>query len=311
MSARLEKLLTKGDKFNWLIDYVKGKDKRELDFQNIEKKFSLYRGTSKVFSLKANGKVYAEESYRKYCPSFYDNPTPTGLDTLLAKVDSIPDFDKYVRDKDGNYNEGWYQSIIGRRYSFETQPNDKLLIFDKELMVHYDNVDIRKNRNDELRKWQEEMITRVKRDTNLKRFSKPTSVSAKLDLVGISKEGELWLIEIKQDANTEGIYNSPFQIGIYYKRICELMNNYYKDLQDAVFKMLKQKERLGLIKPQWELPQTLQKEIKLAVVVGGSNIDQVAKYRFPIIKGVIEKYINNKIYLRTCDADGSLKELKW
>lgn len=108
------------ERYQWLINYVK--EHNELDFQVGSDKsntwFSVYRGTGCVLSISKTGKLSAAEAYMKLLPEFYNSPTPELFDELLEKIKKEPNLGKYYINNKDEYKEGYYQNIIGRRYTF-------------------------------------------------------------------------------------------------------------------------------------------------------------------------------------------------
>jgi hypothetical protein len=79
----------------------------------------------------------------------------------------------------------------------------------------------------------------------------------------LDKEGNILLIEFKHGTNTSGIYLSPLQIGLYY----DIFKNYSKkNLEVAVFTMLAQKQKIGLINPNWAKPNCIKDLIPVLII---------------------------------------------
>ena len=47
-------------------------------------------------------------------------------------------------------NEGYYQTLIGRRYTFEVKDSDDFILFDKELVIGFKTKDIKDEWNKEI-----------------------------------------------------------------------------------------------------------------------------------------------------------------
>ena len=73
-----------------------------------------------------------------------------------------------------------------------------------------------------------------------------------LDLIVLDKDGYIHLMELKKGSNTSGIYMSPFQIGLYH-RLFKSFNK--EELKENIRSMIEQKKRLGLINPDWTIPE--------------------------------------------------------
>ncbi|MCD8294080.1 MAG: hypothetical protein LUE27_02370, partial [Clostridia bacterium] len=205
--------------------------------------------------------------------------------------------ERYYTTKDGKEKkEGYYQTLISRRYSLDCQPEDDLLIFDKEFKIGY-------------------------KDDVIKKIWIDSIKHTECDFVGINKQGDLVLLELKRWEDGSKIYLSPLQVGTYYKQVAAFMEKYGEDMGNAVIEMLEQKKRLGLIKPAWEQPRHLSGNVKLAVVVGcdpGNTHkrkedmpSKEVKRRFIEVRDDVKNDIKQEITCFTCDNDGTLIEEIW
>jgi hypothetical protein len=76
--------------------------------------------------------------------------------------------------------------------------------------------------------------------------------------------------------NTSGIYLSPLQIGMYN----DIFTSFPKeDLGNAVFEMLEQKQKIGLINPNWKKPKSI-KDIIPVLIISEFNYKSSAKTKF-------------------------------
>lgn len=305
MSAAIEKLLV--GKFNWLIDYVY--DHEELDFQTGKNAnsswFSIYRGTGRVLTLKPDGIIFADTKYMALNPDFYQSPTAEGFDVLLEKIKAEQSLNRYYIGTDGKKKEGYYQTLIARRYSLFSQPEDDFIIFDKEFVIGYKDTVTRDKWQAAAKKWAEEKIKLAKENHIPGEIKIPGS---ECDFVGITKEGDLLLMELKRHEDTSKIRLSPLQIGHYEELVNKFMKNDYRAMNSSVMGMMKQKSRLGLIFPFWRFfPSKLSGKIKLAVIVGG-KASQTAIEGFRQMKQVVGKDITYYI----CDeSSGTLIKEVW
>jgi len=88
-------------------------------------------------------------------------------------------------------------------------------------------------------------------------------IGNELDFLALDKEGNILLIEYKHGTNTSGIYLSPLQIGMYY----DIFTNFpRKDLESAIFEMLEQKQKIGLINPDWPKPACIKDIIPVLMI---------------------------------------------
>ena len=107
------------------------------------------------------------------------------------------------------------------------------------------------------------------------------------DFMVLTKDGELILMELKDGGDTQKIYLSPFQISMY----CDIFIEYDRisnDFRDTILEMVKQKQRLGLLNPQWKVPSQITK-ISAALVVGG-DFSKVAAEKYNIVRKYVSKY---------------------
>ncbi len=310
MSADLVKWLT--DEYAWLIDYVHRKN--ELEFQTGRDEsiswFSIYRGTGRVvkFTMTEKGKkkIEATKTYRDLYPDFYKNPTKDGFDYLLGEVIKKESLNRYYKSTSGTLNEGYYQTLFGRRYTLDCKEYDDFILFDKEFQigkVEYMN-DYKK-----IGEWADSTILELKDELVKGKIKVPTKISnnyTECDYAGIGRNGDLYLFEVKHSGNTQGIYTSPLQIGFYEKLVSKFKESNLVALGNTIYEMLKQKQELKLIKPAWDYSTRFNGNIKLAVIEGEVSVSPTAKKGFDIAKRVIGQDIAHF----TCEPDGTLKELK-
>ena len=85
------------------------------------------------------------------------------------------------------------------------------------------------------------------------------------------------------------------------------MNRKYntEEFEKCVKDMIAQKKELGILNPQWDIPQKITGKIIPAVVVGG-NPSETAKDRFKIARNMVKK---PDIKLYTCNDKGELVEI--
>ncbi|MCD7710905.1 MAG: hypothetical protein LUI04_06125 [Porphyromonadaceae bacterium] len=346
MSSEIEGFLKKDGKYHWLIDYVKTihKDKFgnfDLDFQTGSSAgkswFSIYKGTGRIVTIEKNQKPYylvvkgknknGKNTYGKK----YFSLTKDELDKRISSWDKDVNKERYYTTIDGKgKKEGYYQTLISRRYSIECEPSDDLLIFDKEFKIGFKDTDTKNDWLDEIKKkWATEIKESINKapEHNWAIAKEVEEIGEKLstecDFIGINKKGDLVLLELKRWEDGTKIYLSPVQLGTYYMLTKKFLDK-YKDtnkMEKVVLEMLKQKKDLGLINPKWALPKRLSGKIKLAVVVGcdpcesgkdkGDIPSKKVRARFDAIRKIVEETLPDgvKIDLFTCDEKGKLKEL--
>ena len=275
LSSIFEDLLREGE-LNWLINYVKTKD--DLDIligkNNKTEYCSIYRGTTRILliekgtSTNSKFKVKASPKYKQMLPELFSgnlcDVTLDKLEELRSLVATDRRFDRYHNNK----KEGWYQNLYARKYGILSHENSEFVIVDKESVVGYDN----ENEQNTLFKPLQQTYKLIRQklsEANPIRFGRleNKALGSELDLLALDKDGNILLLELKYGKNTSGIYLAPFQIGLY----CDIFNQLDKDvLFSTVIDMVKQKQRLGLISPDWKIPKKFG-EIKAKLVIGNFN----------------------------------------
>ena len=124
------------------------------------------------------------------------------------------------------------------------------------------------------------------------------------DFVGLKKDGDILLLELKRHEDTAKIYLSPLQAGKYTDLTMQYVNKHPDIFSSNILKMVRQKIEMGILKPKFQLPNRLSKRIIPAVVVGGKP-SKTALKNFKTVRGIVGK----KISLYTCDENGKLKKL--
>lgn len=275
LSSEFEDLLKIGE-LNWLIDYVK--DREDLDIligkNNKIEYCSIYRGTTRILliekaiSKNSKFKIKASAKYKIIAPDIFSgnicDVTKDNLEKLRSIVAEDCRFDRYYNNK----KEGWYQNMYARKYGILSHAGSEFVVVDKESVVGYDS---EKEQDEQFKPLQEsyKIIRQNLSNSNPFRFGalEKKALGSELDLLALDKNGNILLLELKHGSNTSGIYLAPFQIGLYYDVFNKLDK---KILYDAVFEMLKQKQRLGLISPEWKIPNKIG-EIKALLVIGNFN----------------------------------------
>lgn len=254
ISNSFSALIEKGGELRWLFEFVKTQD--DLDFligkNNSKEWISVYRGLSRVLKITKTKetdivKLDGANAYKNILPKLYGKKSTSivfkkELEHLVNVVSKDKKFDRYYKNK----KEGYYQNILSKKYGICGNKNDDFVIIDKEAVVGYLN---QKEKDTAFNKIQ----TKYKQfqkdisEKNSKRYGKNVekkAVGNELDFLALDKNGNILLIEYKHGTNTSGIYLSPIQIGMYY----DIFTNFpRKDLENAVFEMLTQKQKIGLI----------------------------------------------------------------
>ena len=302
MSHTLESLVMKD--FLWIIDAVK--DNPELDFQtgsnDKDSWFSIYRGTGRILTIDARGKIYADNNYIKLYPDFYKAPNAQGLETLLSEIHEKRSLDRYYMSNDGKKKEGFYQNLISRRYSLFCRPDDEFIIIDKEFVLGYRSEDEKKEIiKPVIEKYDKIISSLADKYSFFKNVKQP---GTECDFVGLTKQGDILLLELKRYEDYKKVYLSPLQAGKYDDLTKEYARRYPENFSKNVISMVSQKVKMGILCPKWEIPSAISGKIYPAVVVG-DNVSFEVQRRFGIARDAVGK----DIPLYTCDDDGTLIKL--
>ncbi len=288
------KLLCSGGELRWLFDFVKTHDC--LDFligRNDSKEWiSVYRGLSRILTISPlrNGciKLNAAEAYKQLQPKLYEAKTPADisqdqLEHLLEAVINDPKkFKRYYENK----KEGYYQNELSRKFGICGSKNTDFVILDKEAVIGYQCESEKVKEYNPLQApyidWLEGLSKKDSKRYGSKLNEKP--LGNELDFLALNRDGEILLIEYKHGSNTDGIYRSPFQIGLYY----DLFKNLgLENLNKAVRRMFEQKQRIGLIHPEWEHAGPI-KGIKPVLIISEKHTP-AAQERFYEVMGFIRE----------------------
>ena len=117
--------------YPWLIHFVKNTSELDLQTGHDPKQgrswFSVYRGTGRVltFASRRNGyKIDAADAYKKIAPTdFFERPTENSFVEYLSNIKKASNLKRYYESDQGK-KEGFYQNLIGRRYTFNTKAED-------------------------------------------------------------------------------------------------------------------------------------------------------------------------------------------
>ena len=285
ISKDLSSLLEENGQLRWLFDFVKKRE--DLDFligkNNSKEWISVYRGLTRIISitLKNNSTIYIDgaETYKNIIPALYgikriDDNFQNDIENLISQIKKN---DKFVRYYDKK-KEGYYQNEISRIYGICGNPDDDFVIVDKEVVIGYSSQVVKDkvfgNIQQEYKKLQSQIST-----VNPLRYGKDLekkSIGNELDFLALDKEGNILLIELKHGTNTSGIYLSPLQIGMY----ADIHNKFKEELGDAVFEMLEQKQKIGLINPNWKKPNSIKNLIPVLVISDYNYAARVPNSRY-------------------------------
>ena len=318
ISNSFSELLEDDGKLRWLFDFVKKQP--ELDFligkNNSKEWISIYRGLSRVLTITKTRKtdvikLDGANAYKSILPTLYGKKSistifENELEQTIETVSLNKKFNRYYN----NEKEGYYQNILSRKFGICGNKNDDFVIIDKEAVIGFtDQKEKDVFINKILPKYK-----KLQRDIsflNSKRYGKNVgkkAVGNELDFLSLDKDGNVLLIEYKHGTNTSGIYLSPIQIGMYN----DIFINFpRKELKKAVFEMLEQKQKIGLINPNWRKPKTI-KNIIPVLIISEYNYKSSAKQKFDEIFSFSKKqlgsnFLNNLLIYNYTEESGVVK----
>jgi len=301
ISDKFSQLIEPNGSLRWIYEFVKQRE--DLDFQigksgSIVKSgthgknewISIYRGLTRIFSLKSLSdqqmiNLYAHSSYQNLKSSFYGMKDISvnfqiDIEQLIVEIDKVRKFDKFYNNK----KEGYYQNILSRTYGICSDKNSDFVIIDKEAVVGYKDQaekDLLFGSIQVKYKQLQELISK----NNPKRYGQnlqKKAIGNELDFLALDKDGNILLIEYKHWDNPSGIYLSPLQIGLYY----DIFTSFPRDqLDKAVYSMLEQKQKMGLINPGWVKPPKL-KDIIPVLIISEYNYNSSSKTKFDEILNI-------------------------
>jgi hypothetical protein len=296
---------------DWLVPFVKRHE--SLDFQTGHDPkqnrswFSVYRGTGRIFQiLFRNGKFAeytADEKYMSLDKELFTSPSPSLFENYLTKIETEKIFDRYYIATNGVRKEGYYQTLIGRRYTFDYQETDDFIIIDKEFVVGF---------NDEVVKaeWNKDIVNDQLKNISLLRSTYdgnlPKEIKAEygeFDFLGLNKNGDILIMELKQDDPGKTAL-SPVQTAFYYKQLSKLLSS-DNFLYEHIKTIVEQKINMGLISKSFlkYFPAKLSGKIIPCVIDGEDS---------RLSKTICERYrFTRDIFLPsmktfTCDETGTL-----
>lgn len=298
ISLPLAQLISPGGKLRWLFDFVKKRD--DLDFligkNDSGECISVYRGLSRILSItqyadQKSIKITAADKFKALEPDLYGSrkepcDLSERLTSLISKINADHAFDCYYK----NRKEGFFQNELSRQFGINGAREDALVILDKEAVIGFANEKEKEKIYFSLRDPYKELQRAISEEDG-KRYGgklEEKSIGNELDFLALDHDGNILLIEYKHGGggNTSGIYLSPLQIGLYYDLFTALDRD---DLNTAVYEMLEQKQKIGLVNPAWEKPKKLNKIIPI-LIVSEYNYNSSAQGKFDeILKFVRER----------------------
>ena len=285
ISEEFAELFKENGKLRWLFDFVK--NHKELDFIIVktrsEENVHVYRGLTRIvsISLKKDATLFVNtcNQYKKLLPKLYGEKSinenfQNDIEALIQKIEQNSNFDRYYKNK----KEGYYQNELSRFYGINGTLDTDFVIIDKEVVIGHSSK-VQKDSFLEIFQKKYKDLHKEISSLDLKRYgeySEKKPIGDELDFLALDKDGNILLIEFKHGNNTSGIYLSPLQIGMY-NDIFEQFPR--KDLENAVFDMLQQKQEIGLINPKWKKPNCI-KDIIPVLIISEFNYRSSAKKKF-------------------------------
>lgn len=306
LSEEFAKLLKDGGKLRWLFDFVKNHG--ELDFlngkNNSEEWISIYRGLSRIIKItKTNDpeiiKIDGASAYRDLSTTLYgkrniNDNFEKEMENVIDQVSINVRFNHLFNNK----KEGFHQNIFSRKYGICGDKDDDFVIIDKEVVIGYSGLEKKHRLLGEL-EFKYRNFLKVISDRNSIRYgsnlgNKP--IGNELDFLSLDKEGNIKLIEFKHGSNTSGIYLSAVQIAMYYDIFMSFPR---EELEKTVVDMLNQKQKIGLINPDWKKPNAI-KDIIPVLIISEHNYKSSARKKFDEILQIAreenqlgEKFLEN------------------
>lgn len=305
LSDDFARYLEIGGKLRWLFDYVK--HHKELDFLIGKNKtnecISVYRGLTRIISILPQNSdsvlIDATDTYKNieqnlYGQKYLNINFQKEIENLITKIEREPKFNRYYINK----KEGFYQTELSRRYGICGKADTDFVIIDKEAVIGYSDKAEKNKFFGTLQQKYKELQQNIS-ILNPQRYGKnlrKKAIGNELDFFALDKDGNILLIEYKHGTNTSGIYLSPLQIGLYNDIFTSFPKN---KLETAIFGMLEQKQKIGLINPNWKKPSNI-KNIIPVLIISDFNYKSSAKEKFNDILNIVRntpqhgsRFLNN------------------
>jgi len=298
ISKELASLLETGGELRWLFDFVK--NHKELDFligKNSSKEWiSVYRGLTRILTIlpinNTSVLIDADDKYKDISPNLYGQKNlsenyQNEIEYLITQIEQNSKFDRYYKNK----KEGFYQNELSKIFGICGKPDTDFVIIDKEAVIGYSDQAEKDNLFGNLQQKYKQLQREIS-DLNPERYGKDIGEKAignELDFLALDKDGNILLIEYKHGTNTSGIYLSPLQIGLYNDIFTSFPK---KELEMAVFEMLEQKQKIGLINSHWKKPNCI-KDIIPVLIISEFNYKSSAKTKFGEILQFARKQIGS------------------
>ena len=312
LTTEFSKLIEPNGNLRWLYEFVR--NNKDLDFQigrsgllgkngghGKKEWISIYRGLSRFLSINPTKypetiRLDADPSYKAMMPNLYGNKSihvnfQSDIERLIIEIGNTKKYNPYYNNK----KEGFYQNVLSREYGICGDPHTEFVIVDKEAVVGYEDQDEKDLSFKPIQEKYKELqkLISVKYPKRFGKNLEEKAIGKELDFLALDKEGNILLIEYKHGTNTQGIYLSPLQIGLYYDIFTSLPR---EELDKAVNAMFDQKQKIGLINPEWVKPPHLKEIIPVLII--SEYKGRTAKGKFDQMLEIIRKekregFLNN------------------
>ena len=140
-----------------------------------------------------------------------------------------------------------------------------------------------------------------------------------IDGIGINKNGDLIILEVKHPRNYEGIAYGPMQVRYYIEQLKKAIGDksFNTEFYEGIKRIVEQKQRMGILTlpSKWEMPKQLSCKIIPYLIVGSMDdkpsLSKPMKLRFEGVK----KHFNDdefplqvKVCANANEFDGTLMD---
>ena len=260
LNERVLPALLPGGAWHFLVAAKPVEDPYALDIQLRERnKLMYYHGTTRVLTIKLQAGTGGMEARAHAAVAYGENPACQAQYRALMKPWTVKDtaafraaflayLPKAVAAADsryyGNRQEGYWQNRLCVRLGRQWTPSDEWLVIDRECVVGCNNADEKDFFYQNTRKAYQGIKDALQAGDR-KAWGEPdgTAFGDELDLLAISRTGNLVAIELKHGANASGIYWGPLQVGVYH----DAFFNTNASIRESIRDLAKQKIALGLL----------------------------------------------------------------
>ncbi len=211
---------------------------------------AFYAGMAKILAFVLTSgvpRIAVDDDYRPH--EMTDGDPRSIAERWPEHRDNVKIKDRY-RGK-----EGYWQSVLAVRYGPGYREGDPWCVVDAQTMIEFPS---RSNKREELgaieapyQQLAEALFAKSNPGFRLPQGLPTKSLGDRLDLVAVTPDGDIAVVEIKDGANSQGIYLSPLQTGFYV----ELLERFKSELAAGLQALVRQKKELGLLPPSAPMPK--------------------------------------------------------